>query len=68
MGRPVKGVVKTFKVIELLNSENGLSLADLAMKASLPKPTTHRILDTLTGLGYIEQDPATHQFTLGSSF
>jgi DNA-binding IclR family transcriptional regulator len=68
MGKPVKVVVKTFKVIELLNAENWLSLADLATKASLPKPTTYRILDTLAGLGYIEQDPVTHQFTLGSQF
>jgi DNA-binding IclR family transcriptional regulator len=66
MGKPIKVVVKTFKVIELLNSEKGLSLVDLAGQASLPKPTTYRILDTLAGLGYIEQDPSTRKFTLGS--
>lgn len=68
MGKPVKVVAKTFKVIELLNSENGLSLMDLALRASLPKPTTYRILDTLAGLGYIEHDPTTHLFTLGPRF
>ena len=68
MGKPIKVVAKTFKVIELLNSENGLSLMDLAVQASLPKPTTYRILDTLAGLGYIEHDPTTHKFTLGSRF
>jgi DNA-binding IclR family transcriptional regulator len=68
MGSPIKVVVKTFKVIELLNSEKGLSLIDLAKQASLPKPTTYRILDTLAGLGYIEHDSSTRRFTLGSRF
>jgi DNA-binding IclR family transcriptional regulator len=68
MGKPIKVVAKTFKVIELLNSENGLSLMDLAVQASLPKPTAYRILDTLAGLGYIEQDPTTHKFNLGPRF
>jgi DNA-binding IclR family transcriptional regulator len=68
MGKPIKVVAKTFKVIELLKSENGLSLMDLAVQASLPKPTAYRILDTLAGLGYIEQDPTTRRFSLGSRF
>jgi IclR family KDG regulon transcriptional repressor len=68
MGKPIKVVVKTFKMIELLDTEKGLNLTDLSLRASLPKPTTYRILDTLAGLGYVEHDPATHRFTLGSRF
>ena len=68
MGKPIKVLTKTFKVIELLNSEKGLSLSDIAVQASLPKPTAYRILDTLAGLGYIEHDSSTHTFTLGSRF
>lgn len=68
MGNPIKVVTKTFKVIELLNSQKELSLKQLSEQAGLPKPTTYRILDTLNGLGYIERDPSTQKFTLGSRF
>jgi len=68
MGKPIKVVEKTFKVIERLSSERGLSLFDLAAQAALPKATAYRILDTLAGLGYIEQDAATRKFTLGPRF
>lgn len=68
MGKPVKVVAKTFKVIELLSAEKGLSLKELSAQSSLPKATAYRILDTLAGLGYIEKNPATHHFTLGSGF
>ncbi len=68
MGKPVKVVAKTFKVIELLNAEKQLSLAELSKQAELPKPTAYRILDTLQGLGYVDHDPATQRFSLGSRF
>ena len=68
MGKPIKVVSKAFAVIELLDSATPLSLTDLAARASLPKPTAFRILDTLAGLGYVEQDPITHAFMLGSKF
>jgi DNA-binding IclR family transcriptional regulator len=68
MGKPIKVVSKAFAVIELLDSATPLSLTNLATRASLPKPTAFRILDTLAGLGYVEQDPTTHAFMLGSKF
>jgi IclR family acetate operon transcriptional repressor len=68
MGKPVKVIEKTFKVIELLNTAKELSLFDLASQAALPKATTYRILDTLGALGYVEQDSATRKFTLGPRF
>ncbi len=68
MGKPIKVVTKTFKVIEILNQGKGISLKDLAQQASLPKPTAFRILDTLLSLGYADQDAATQQFRLGSKF
>ena len=68
MGKPIKVVEKTFKLLELLTSEKEFSLFDLAAQAALPKATTYRILDTLAGLGYVEQDPATRKFALGTRF
>jgi DNA-binding IclR family transcriptional regulator len=36
----------------------GRSLADLAAEVGVPKPTAHRILKSLTGLGYLERPQA----------
>jgi DNA-binding IclR family transcriptional regulator len=68
MGKSIKVVAKTFKVIELLDQKQGISLKDLAEQASLPKATACRILDTLGNLGYAEQDADTRRFMLGSKF
>jgi IclR family transcriptional regulator, KDG regulon repressor len=68
MGKPIKVVAKTFKVIELLSSAKELPLKDLAEHASLPKPTAYRIVDTLASLGYVDQDPTTQKFSLGPRF
>ena len=68
MGKPIKVVAKTFRVIELLNQEKELPLKALAEHAGLPKPTTFRILDTLLGMGYVEQDSSTQRFSLGPRF
>jgi IclR family acetate operon transcriptional repressor len=35
----------------------GRSLADLAAEVGMPKPTAHRILKSLTALGYLEPRP-----------
>jgi DNA-binding IclR family transcriptional regulator len=37
---------------------DGRSLADLAAEVGVPKPTAHRILKSLTGLGYLERPQA----------
>lgn len=68
MGKPIKVVAKTFKVIELLDQKKGISLKEIADQASLPKPTAFRILDTLLSLGYADQDAETQHFVLGSRF
>jgi IclR family KDG regulon transcriptional repressor len=68
MGKPIKVIAKTFKVIELLNEQKELALKDLAKGTALPKPTTFRILGTLQSLGYVEHDATTQRFRLGAKF
>jgi IclR family transcriptional regulator, KDG regulon repressor len=68
MGKPIKVIAKTFKVIELLNEQKELALKDLAKGTALPKPTTFRILGTLQALGYVEHDATTQRFRLGAKF
>lgn len=47
---------KAFSLLEVLaRTGRALSLAELAEEARLPKPTLHRILQSLRHLGYVEQ-------------
>ena len=43
----------------------GISIRDLSSKVSLPKGTTHRLLSSLSYLGYVRQDPKTRNYLLG---
>jgi DNA-binding IclR family transcriptional regulator len=45
-----------FTLEKLAESNEPLSLAVLSTQAKLPKPTAHRILQTLSALGYVAQD------------
>jgi DNA-binding IclR family transcriptional regulator len=48
---------RAFDVLEILTSFGGpAALADIAARAELPKPTTHRILQVLASRGYARQD------------
>lgn len=47
-------VVKVFRLLEALGqTEQGQSLASLAQEVHLAKPTAHRLLKMMTGLGYV---------------
>jgi DNA-binding IclR family transcriptional regulator len=49
-------VIKLFGLLEATaGQDGGRSLAELAAEVGLTKPTAHRILKTLTGLGYMER-------------
>lgn len=62
-----RSVLKALDIIEALaRSENGLSLSDLSERAGFPLSTSHRLLNTLIGRGYVEQDPQTRRYCLGS--
>lgn len=63
-------VQKTFRLVELLATEElpDVSLGRLADRAGLPKPTAHRILQTLASLGYVQQNGETKGYRLGSRF
>jgi len=56
-------VRKTVSTLEkLAESEEPLSLAALSARAKLPKPTAHRILQTLAALGYVAQDETSRYY------
>ena len=56
---------KSFRTLEAM-SEMGepISLKQVVSATGLPKPTLHRILRTLTDLGYVDQDGDRHGYRL----
>jgi DNA-binding IclR family transcriptional regulator len=61
----VQSVERTFDIIENLSSApQGLTLLELSSDVGLPKSTVHRLLSTLTGRGYITQDPESKKYLL----
>ena len=58
-------LVKAFGLMETLaRTSDGMSLADLADRNSLAKPTAHRVLQCLMTIGYVEKaDGAVYRLT-----
>jgi DNA-binding IclR family transcriptional regulator len=53
--------------ILLILGQNGASLGvnEVSRRLDIDKSTTHRILSTLCGAGFVEQDPETRKYLLG---
>ncbi|MBV7486848.1 helix-turn-helix domain-containing protein [Bordetella sp. BOR01] len=49
-------VVRTLDVLRALNKQTHCSLRDLHQATGIPKPTVHRLLNTLKNEGYIRSD------------
>lgn len=49
-------------------SRKGSLLTELVARTGLPRPTIHRVLNMLTGFGWVERDEATTRFNLGKDF
>lgn len=60
----VASVLKVFSVLETLSEDSRASLASIAQKAMTSKSTTHRLLQTMVDLGYVEQDADTEKYGL----
>lgn len=61
----IQSVVRAFRIVELLDREGqSLPLGEIAHCLELNKSTTRRFLITLQYLGYINQDPLTHQYQI----
>lgn len=64
----IKVAAKIFSILEILNSEDKLSLKEITQKTHFPKPTVFRLLDTLQELGYVDQEAGTQNYKLGLKF
>ena len=64
-GDRVQLVDRVFQLLEhLADAENALSLSELAQLTDLPMPTIHRLLRSLVGQGYVQQEPS-KRYALG---
>jgi len=65
-GPGLRTLKRGLAVLELLGTaEGGCPVTEVARRLDLPMGTTHRLLQTLTHVGYVEQDPRTRRYELG---
>lgn len=60
----VASVLKVFAVLETLAEDRQASLGTIAQKAMTSKTTTHRLLQTMVDLGFVEQDAESERYGL----
>jgi DNA-binding IclR family transcriptional regulator len=62
----VQTIERVSLILDILGQNpQGISIRDLSSKVSLPKGTTHRLLSSLSFLGYVRQDSKTRNYLLG---
>jgi IclR family KDG regulon transcriptional repressor len=65
-GNLVQTIERVSLILDTLGqSPQGISIRDLSEKVKLPKGTTHRLLSSLSYLGYVRQDSKTRNYFLG---
>ena len=65
----VQSVERTFMILETLSeTPSGLPLMELSQKVGLHKSTVHRLLASLSSLGYVTRDPESGHYKLTLRF
>ena len=65
---PVKSLHKALSIFEMLIHEGrDLSLTEISQGLRLEKGTVHRILATMRARKFVEQDPASKKYGLGTT-
>jgi DNA-binding IclR family transcriptional regulator len=58
----VQSIIKGLNILELLDREGALSIAEISEGLQLQKSTVHRLVSTLKHKGYVLQDPVTLKY------
>jgi DNA-binding IclR family transcriptional regulator len=62
----VKSLRKALTVLNAIAiADRPLTVADVAIKAGIARPTAHRFVQTLVAAGYLVQDPVDGRFSIG---
>ena len=68
MPGPVQSIERAAAILRLLARGSGrLGVGEIATSLGLAKGTTHGILRTLQGVGFVEQDKASGKYQLGAT-
>jgi DNA-binding IclR family transcriptional regulator len=64
----VKTLQKALAILDAFAAaERPLTVAEVALRAGVTRPTAHRLIQTLVGAGYLAQDPGDSRITPGYS-
>jgi len=58
----VRSLERGLALLELVNEEGGVRPAEAARMLDLPRPTAHRLLETLEELGYVRRSASDNRF------
>lgn len=62
-------VVKALRLLaDIASSSEPVALAELSRRLNMPKPTTYRLARALEHVGFVQRDPLTRRYLVGSSF
>ena len=60
----VRSLERGLQLLELVNEEGGIRPSDAGRLLNLPRPTAHRLLETLEELGYVRRTPSDNRFVV----
>lgn len=58
----VRSLERGLALLQIVNEEGGIRPSDAARLLQLPRPTAHRLLETLEELGYVRRSPSDNRF------
>lgn len=61
---PIQVADRLFQTLELLSTEKSMSLSDISSSLRLNKSTVHRLVTSLSHMGYVRQDAAGGEYAL----
>jgi IclR family mhp operon transcriptional activator len=60
----VRSLERGLQLLELVNEEGGIRPSEAGRLLNLPRPTAHRLLETLEELGYVRRTPSDNRFVV----
>ena len=63
----IQSLARGLEILDLLgNADSGMGITEFARHLNIDKSSASRLLQTLASYGYVEQDPETRRYILGS--
>ncbi len=62
--RPIRALVRGLDALTVLNSRDGATVSEVAQEIRLPRTTVYRILETLSGAGFVFRDAGDDRYRL----